>query len=102
MNKENKMREPTIEKITLNVGVGQSGEALENAKALLERLSGCRAVPTQARSRNPTFKIRKGDLIGVKSTIRGEKAIEFLKKAFEANDMRLSLRSIDQIGRAHV
>ena len=96
--KNNKMREPLIEKVTLNIGVGQAGDALENAKTLLEKLSGSKAVPTSAKNRNPTFKIRKGDLIGAKTTLRGAQAGDFLKKAFEAANNRISLRSIDTCG----
>ncbi len=97
-NEPNPMRGLCIEKITLNMGVGQSGEALENAKTLLERLSGCKAVATAARARNPTFKIKKGDLIGAKTTVRGAKVPDFLKKAFIARGNRISSRSIDPLG----
>ncbi|MFH1285700.1 MAG: 50S ribosomal protein L5, partial [Candidatus Micrarchaeota archaeon] len=56
---EIKMREVVIEKVTLNIGVGEAGIKLQNAKTLLNRLSGKKAVETAARVRNPVFKIRK-------------------------------------------
>lgn len=99
MNNGNKMRELCIEKVTLNIGVGKAGELLENAKTLLERLSGCKAVSTRARTRLPAFKIQKGEPIGAKATLRGAVAVEdFLKKAFEAKNKRVSATSIDRDG----
>ncbi|MCX6767481.1 MAG: 50S ribosomal protein L5 [Candidatus Micrarchaeota archaeon] len=87
-----------LEKLTLNVGAGQSRERLQSAKDLLERLSGQKAVLTKAKDRNPTWKTRKGDLIGVKVTLRGKRAGEFLKKALDAVDSRIQARSFDASG----
>lgn len=89
------MKKISLEKVTLNIGVGAGGEPLENARALLEKIGGQKPVTTTARARNPSFKIRKGDAIGVKVTLRGAKAGEVLKKALEANDFRLSEKSFD-------
>lgn len=94
----NKMKEVVIDKVTLNIGVGQSGQELENAKTLLERLSGARAVPTHAKVRNPVFRIKKGDIIGTKATLRGPAASEFLKKALKVKDFTLPPRSFDREG----
>ncbi len=98
MAEENPMRQVVLDKVTLNIGVGQAGESLENAKTLLERLSGSKAVPTKAKSRNPLFKIRKGDLIGTKTTLRGKEAFEFLQKALKVRDFTLGSRSFDRRG----
>jgi len=95
---ENKMREAVIDKVTLNIGVGKAGQELENAKTLLERLSGSKAVPTQAKVRNPVFRIKKGDIIGTKTTLRGPSAIEFVKKALKVKAFTLSPRSFDKEG----
>ena len=95
---ENKMKEVVIDKVTLNIGVGKSGQELENAKTLLERLSGAKAVPTHAKSRNPVFHIRKGDVIGTKATLRGPQAAEFIRKAMKVKDFTLSSRSFDKEG----
>jgi len=94
----NQMQQVKLEKITLNVGVGAPGERLENAKVLLERLSGKKAVLTQAKDRNPTFKIRKGDNIGSKVTLRGKNAQELLKKALDVKDGILQDKSFDKFG----
>ena len=50
------------------------------------------------RLRNPTFKIKKGDNIGTKVTLRGKDAAEFLKKALEVPDNALGERSFDDNG----
>jgi len=82
----NKMQQPRLEKVTLNIGVGEGGERLQHAKSLLERISGTKAVLTQSHSRNPSFKIRKGEPIGVKVTLRGPAAIDVIKRALDSRD----------------
>lgn len=94
----NKMKEILIDKVVLNIGVGQPGERLDNAKKLLEIITNRKAVYTKAKERNPTFKIRPGLPIGVKVTLRGKDAIEILKKAFAAVKNKISKRSIDKNG----
>jgi len=95
---QNAMRGLTVEKITLNMGVGGSGQPLENAKALLKRLTGRTPLTTYARDRNPVFKLRKGDAIGAKVTMRRAPALELLKKAFDCLGHKLSARSFDRRG----
>lgn len=92
------MREIVVDKVTLNIGVGKAGQELENAKTLLERLSGAKAVPTHAKVRNPVFKIKKGDIIGTKTTLRRTAAIDFVKKALKVKGFTLSSRSFDKEG----
>ncbi len=94
----NAMREIIVDKVTLNIGVGKAGQELENAKSLLERLSGAKAVPTHAKVRNPVFRIKKGDIIGTKTTLRGQQAIEFVKKALKVKAFSLPSRSFDKEG----
>ncbi len=87
-----------LEKVTLNVGVGEGGEKLQNAKTLLETITGKTAVITKARVRNPTFKIRQGDPIGVKITVRGKSAADVLNRALESVDKIVSPKSFDNNG----
>ncbi len=87
-----------LEKVTLNIGVGEGGQKLQNAKTLLERISGKKAVITKARSRNPTFKIKQGDPIGVKVTIRGKTAADILSRALDAKDRTLPPSCFDKHG----
>ena len=97
-NNQNPMRQIVIDKVTLNIGVGHSGADLENARTLLERLSGRHAVETLAKVRNPVFKIKKGDPIGAKTTLRGAEALEFVKKALHVREFKLPKRSFDKEG----
>ena len=83
------MKEILIEKVTLNIGAGEGGQKLENAKTLLERISGRTAIKTLSKIRNPVFHIKKGDPIGVKVTLRGELASEVLKKCLKANENKI-------------
>ncbi len=95
---ENKMKDVIVDKVTLNIGIGAAGQELENAKTLLERLSGAKAVPTHAKVRNPVFHIKKGDVIGTKATLRGPLATEFVKKALKVKAFTLPSRSFDKEG----
>ena len=77
---KNVMEVPKLEKIVINMGVG---EARENAKVLdaavkdLETISGQKAVVTRAKKSVANFKLREGMPIGCKVTLRGEKMYEF-------------------------
>jgi len=80
---KNVMQVPRIEKIVVNIGVG---EALENAKALdaavgdLTTVTGQKPVTTKARKSIANFKLREGRLIGAKVTLRGERMWAFLDR----------------------
>ena len=77
---KNVMEIPKLEKIVVNMGVG---EAKENAKLLdsaiadMELITGQKAVATKAKKSVANFKIREGMSIGCKTTLRGEKMYEF-------------------------
>ena len=79
-NYENVMQIPKLDKIVINMGVG---EAKENAKALdsavkdLTTISGQKPVITKAKKSIANFKIREGLAIGCKVTLRGDKMYEF-------------------------
>lgn len=79
------MQVPRIEKVVLNMGVG---EAAANSKVLdgavndLETISGQRPVITRAKKSIAGFKIREGMPIGAKVTLRGERMYHFLDKLF--------------------
>jgi large subunit ribosomal protein L5 len=78
-----KMQTPRLEKIVVNMGVG---EALQNKKLLdaavddLTLITGQKAVKTRARKSIANFKIRAGQEIGVKVTLRGTRMYEFLDR----------------------
>ncbi len=79
-----------VAKVTVNIGVGEGGEKLQKAIQLLEKITKRKPAPTKSRTRNPTFKIRKGQQIGAKVTLRKKEAEEFLKEALSAVDNKLS------------
>lgn len=93
----NPNREIRISKVTVNIGCGESGEKLERAKKLLEALTGRKAVITITHGRT-TFGMAKGRPIGVKVTLRGPTAIDFLKKALASRDDKLPTRCFDGQG----
>lgn len=77
------MQVPRIEKITLNMGVGEAladKKILDNATADLEAISGQRPIRTLARKSVAGFKIREGYPIGCKVTLRGERMWDFLQR----------------------
>ena len=80
---KNVMEVPKIEKIVINMGVG---EAKDNAKVLelaakdMETLSGQKAVLTKAKNSVANFKLREGMPIGCKTTLRGKMMYEFLDR----------------------
>lgn len=74
---------PKIDKIVVNVGVGDAtvnSKNLENAVRELEKITGLKAVETTAKKSIATFKIREGHKIGCKVTLRGDRMYNFLDK----------------------
>lgn len=80
---KNPMRTPKLEKIVLNMGIG---EAIANAKILdtaadeLSAISGQKPVITKAKKSIAAFKLRKGMPIGTSVTLRGDQMYEFLDR----------------------
>jgi len=80
---KNEMQIPRVEKVVLNIGVG---EALDNPKALeaasgdLATITGQKPVQTKARKSIANFKLREGRIIGTKVTLRGERMWSFLDR----------------------
>jgi large subunit ribosomal protein L5 len=80
---KNVMEIPKIEKIVINMGVGEAkdnAKALEGAVADMETITGQKAVITKSKKSIANFKIREGLAIGCKTTLRGEKMYEFLDR----------------------
>ena len=101
------MQVPRIEKITLNMGVGEAltdKKLLDNAVADLAAISGQKPLVTKARKSVAGFKIRQGYPIGCKVTLRGERMWEFLERLItiavpRIRDFRgLSAKSFDGRG----
>ncbi|MEZ0290459.1 MAG: 50S ribosomal protein L5 [Sulfolobales archaeon] len=94
----NPMLIPYISKVTVNIGVGESGEKLAKAITLLEQLTGAKPVPRRARKTIREFNVRRGENIGVKVTLRGDLAESFLKRLFAAVGHRVREDSFDRHG----
>lgn len=77
------MEVPKIEKITLNMGVGEAlgdKKQIDNAVADMEKLAGQKPVVTKAKKSVAGFKIREGYPIGCKVTLRGDRMWEFFER----------------------
>lgn len=77
------MQVPKLEKIVLNMGVGDAREnskAIESSANVLRTISGQKPVVIKAKKSVANFKLRQGMDIGVKVTLRGERMYEFLDK----------------------
>ena len=104
---ENPMRIPKVEKIVVNVGVGEAvdnSRALDGAMADLARITGQKAQIRRARKSIAGFKIREGMPVGARVTLRGERMWEFLDRLISialprVRDFRgISPRSFDGRG----
>lgn len=82
---KNLMQVPKIEKIVINMGVGDAvadPRLLDGAVAELTAIAGQRAVPRKARKSVSNFKLREGVKIGCMVTLRGERMYEFMERLF--------------------
>lgn len=80
---KNVMEVPKLDKIVINMGVGEAKEnakVLESAVSDMETITGQKAVVTKAKNSVANFKIREGQSIGCKTTLRGDKMYEFLDR----------------------
>ena len=103
----NVMQVPRLQKIVVNMGVGratQQQSLIEGAQRDMEAITGQKAVVTRAKKSIAGFKLREGQAIGVKVTLRGDRAWEFLDRLISLaipriRDFRgLSSRSFDGHG----
>jgi large subunit ribosomal protein L5 len=104
---KNKMEVPRLEKIVINMGMGEAAQdikLLESAESELAMITGQRPVVTKAKKAIANFKIRKGSSIGCKVTMRRGRMYEFLDRLISVaipriRDFRgLSPDSFDQCG----
>lgn len=80
---KNVMQVPKLEKIVINMGIGEAKEnskILDAAMAELEIIAGQKPVVTKAKNSIANFKLREGQAIGCKVTLRGDKMYEFLDR----------------------
>ncbi len=77
----NPMEEVVIDKVTVNIGVGEAGEKLEKAKKVITLITGKEPTITKVKRTNREFGIRKDQPIGVKVTVRKEDIKKLLDAA---------------------
>jgi large subunit ribosomal protein L5 len=95
------MDEIRIAKVTLNVGCGGDLQKIERAKKMLEMLTHQKPAITQSKRRS-TFGIARGKPVGVKVTLRKEKALNFLKTALKAVGNKLKISQFDEEGNLNI
>src|SRR5213593_4236951 len=94
----NPLRVVRIEKVTLNIATGKSGEPLEKAKKVLNQLTARTPATKKAKKAIKDFGVRKGEPIAAVVTLRGKDAAEFLKRALDAVSNKVNESSFDDYG----
>jgi large subunit ribosomal protein L5 len=98
--KKNPMRNIVIDKIVINVGVGEAGERLQRAQKAIELLikNDQKTIQTISNTTNKDLGIRKLMPIGCKVTLRGKDATDFLKRAMWVKESKIASYSFDPEG----
>ena len=84
-NYKSVMQIPKLDKIVINVGCGDAkdnAKVIDNVMAEIALITGQKPVTCKARKSVANFKLREGETVGVKVTLRGEKMYEFLDRLF--------------------
>ena len=88
MNLKSVMAVPTLEKVVCNVGVGKGlkdDKYVEAVISTLSRITGQKPIRTKAKKSIAAFKIREGNTVGLKVTLRGERMWDFIAKLIHAS-----------------
>ncbi len=94
----NTMREVLLEKVTLNFGAGKDQALLDKGAQLIEMITGIAPVRTVTQARIPAWGLRPGLPVGLKLTLRGEKAVDVASRLLEARERKLKDSCVDDNG----
>ncbi len=89
---------PRIEKITVNIGVGEAGEKLKKAETVLKNITGHKPIETLSKTINKDWGLRERMPIGCKVTLRGEDADKFLVEALKTRENKMADYSFSDDG----
>ena len=95
---ENPMKKISVAKVVLNMGVGKSGDPIEQAKRALEQIAGQKPNSRNAKDTQRDWGVHKGEPIGVAVTLRRQPAIELIKRLFTAKGNQMKGSSFDDFG----
>ena len=100
MGIKNRLALPRVEKVTVSVGLSNKDEKLKDvAPTTLARITGQKPIITKAKKSIAAFKLREGQVVGAKTTLRGEKMYSFLDKLISIALPRVrDFRGIDEHG----
>jgi large subunit ribosomal protein L5 len=92
------MQKISIEKLVVNMGIGSDAEKMKRGEKIIELITERKPVKTFGAKRIPDWGVRPGVPLGLKVTLRNEKAIEFLKEALKAKENVIKAKSFDKEG----
>jgi large subunit ribosomal protein L5 len=94
----NKMKEIKVEKVVVNIGVGEAGERLSRAEKVIKLITDHQPTKTLSKTTNRDLGVRVGMPVGLKVTLRDKDAMDFLKRAFWVKQNKIMEYSFDREG----